>query len=194
MYVIVGLGNPGRKYEHTRHNAGFDVIEMLSQRHSIPVTRHKCSSSVGEGVINGVRVALARPGTYMNLSGQAVVELVNWYKIGMENLLVIYDDVDLPLGRVRVRARGSAGTHNGMRSIIYLLGRDDFPRLRLGTGRPPEGWDLADYVLTGYDTPEARKIAFDEYALGADCVELFLKEGVEKAASHASQNSIKENP
>ena len=148
MFLVVGLGNPGRKYEHTRHNVGFDVVDILSQKYDIPLRKSRCKAITGEGVIAGQKVALALPQTYMNLSGESVVQLVNWYKPEMDQLLVCYDDVDLPDGKVRFRPSGSAGTHNGMRNIIYLLGRDDFPRMRVGTGRPPEHMDLKDYVLT----------------------------------------------
>ena len=138
MVLIVGLGNPGAKYARTRHNVGFDVVEILAARNQIELNRTRCKAKVGEGRIGNVRVALAQPQTYMNLSGEAVTQLVNWYKVAPEELLVVYDDVDLPFGRVRIRPKGSAGTHNGMRNILYLLGRDDFPRLRVGIGRPPE--------------------------------------------------------
>ena len=152
MYVIVGLGNPGRKYEHTRHNVGFDVVDILAERHTIPCVRSRCKATVGEGMIGGERVVLAKPETYMNLSGESVVQLVNWYKIEPEQLIVVYDDVDLAAGKIRFRPSGSAGTHNGMRNIIYLYGKENFPRVRVGIGRPPEGWDLKDYVLTGYQS------------------------------------------
>lgn len=186
MYVIVGLGNPGAKYAHTHHNVGFDVVEILSQRLHIPIERNRCKAQVGEGSYAGERVALCRPQTFMNMSGESVVALCNWYKPEYDQLIVIYDDVDLPFGRVRVRAKGSAGTHNGMRSVIYLLGRDDFPRVRVGIGRPPEGWELADYVLTGYNTKEARETAFAAYVKAAEAVEILIRQGVEKAASFAN--------
>lgn len=186
MYVIVGLGNPGEKYARTHHNAGFDVVDILSQKHNIPLNRTRCKARVGEGIIEGQRVALCQPQTYMNLSGESVVGLVNWYKPQPQQLVVIYDDVDLPFGRLRVRAKGSAGTHNGMRSVIYLLGRDDFPRVRVGIGRAPEGWELADYVLSGYRTPQERQRAFDAYMKASQAVETLLAQGVDKAAALAN--------
>lgn len=189
MYVIVGLGNPGRKYERTHHNAGFDVVEILSSRLSVPINRIRCKSVVGEGKIGTERIVLAQPQTFMNLSGESVVQLMNWYKIEAEQLIVVYDDVDLPLGAVRVRAKGSSGTHNGMKSIIYLLGRDDFPRVRVGIGRPPANWDLADYVLSGYQTKQERETAYDAYLRAAEAIEMIVKEGVQKAATFA--NTIK---
>jgi PTH1 family peptidyl-tRNA hydrolase len=183
MVVVVGLGNPGRKYEHTRHNVGFDVVDVLAQRNNISLARLKCKAVVGEGAIAGRRCALALPQTFMNLSGESVVELVNWYKPERDELIVCYDDVDLPEGKLRFRASGSAGTHNGMRSVIYLLGRDDFPRVRVGIGRPPEGWELADYVLTGYRTAELRKTMFDAYVAAAEAVEHLIREGPDAARS-----------
>ncbi len=171
MYVIVGLGNPGAKYQFTRHNTGFNVVEVLSQKLDIKLDKSKCKAKLGEGRIGSERVVLAQPQTYMNLSGESVVELVNWYKCPLDHLIVIYDDIDLPAGKLRIRAKVSAGTHNGMRNIIYLLGRDDFPRVRVGIGRQPEGWDLADYVISEYRTPEDRKVAFDSYLRAAAAVE-----------------------
>ena len=181
MYVIVGLGNPGRKYMHTRHNVGFDVVEVLSQKYDIPMHKLRCKAVVGEGTIRGQRVALCQPQTYMNLSGESVVQLVNWYKPEHDNLIVCYDDVDLPEGLLRFRPKGSAGTHNGMRNIIYLLGWDDFPRVRVGIGRPPEGWDMKDWVLAGYDTPALRQTMFDAYMGAADVVAELIANGVEPA-------------
>ncbi|HIV28194.1 MAG TPA: aminoacyl-tRNA hydrolase [Candidatus Ornithocaccomicrobium faecavium] len=186
MVLIVGLGNPGAKYARTRHNVGFDVVEILAARNQIELNRTRCKAKVGEGRIGNVRVALAQPQTYMNLSGEAVTQLVNWYKVAPEELLVVYDDVDLPFGRVRIRPKGSAGTHNGMRNILYLLGRDDFPRLRVGIGRPPEHWDMKDFVISGYETAQDRKIAFQAYLFAAECVETFVKEGFARAQQFAS--------
>ena len=181
MYLIVGLGNPGRKYMHTRHNVGFDVVEVLSQKYDIPIQRLRCKAAVGEGTIRGQRVALAQPQTFMNLSGESVVQLCNWYKPENDHLIVVFDEVDLPEGKLRFRTSGSAGTHNGMRNIIYLLGREDFPRLRVGIGRPPEGWDMKDWVLAGYNTPELRQTMFDAYMGAADVIAELIANGVEPA-------------
>ena len=186
MYTIVGLGNPGAKYHRTHHNAGFDVLEMLAEKLNIRIDRPKCKAYVGEGMIGTERVVLAKPQTFMNISGESVVQLCNWYKPEPDQLIVVYDDVDLDLGVLRVRAKGSAGTHNGMRSIIYLLGRDDFPRVRVGIGRPPEKWDLADYVLSGYQTQKEREIAFDAYLRAAEAIQILVQEGTQKAAAFAS--------
>lgn len=181
MYVVVGLGNPGRKYEHTRHNVGFDVIEVLSQKYNIPILKLRFKAEIGEGTIRGQRVVLARPQTFMNLSGESVVELTNWYKPEDDQLIVVYDDVDLPEGRLRFRPNGSAGTHNGMRNIIYLLGRDNFPRVRVGIGRPAEGWDMKDWVLSGYQTKELRETMFAAYMGAADVIAELIEKGVEPA-------------
>lgn len=150
MTVIVGLGNPGNKYQFTRHNVGFRVIDVLSQQHNIKVNKLKHKALCGEGTIQGKRVMLVKPQTFMNSSGESVRDIVEWYKLPHENIIVIYDDVDLPVGTVRIRPSGSAGTHNGMKSVIYQLQSDSFPRIRIGIGKAPEGWDLADYVLSEF--------------------------------------------
>ena len=181
MLIIIGLGNPGRQYEHTRHNAGFDVIDILAARHMIPCVRTKCKATVGEGMIAGKKVILAKPETYMNLSGESVVQLLNLYKPEMNEVIVVYDDIDLPDGALRFREKGSAGTHNGMRNIVYLTGRDDIPRLRVGTGRPPEGWDLKDYVLERYNTPELRETMFTAFNAAADAIEAYITGGADAA-------------
>ena len=179
-YIVVGLGNPEKKYEHTRHNVGFDVLQVLSQKLDIPLNKLRCKALTGEGRIGGERVVLAAPQTYMNLSGQSVVELLRWYKADAKHLIVVYDDVDLPQGRLRVRAGGSAGTHNGMRNIVYLTGRDDFPRVRIGIGKPEPGRDLAAYVLGKYP-PEARQAMFDACLRAADAVQAIVTDGAEAA-------------
>ena len=179
-YIVVGLGNPEKKYEHTRHNVGFDVLQVLSQKLDIPLNQLRCKALTGEGRIGGERVVLAAPQTYMNLSGQSVVELLRWYKADAKHLIVVYDDVDLPQGRLRVRAGGSAGTHNGMRNIVYLTGRDDFPRVRIGIGKPEPGRDLAAYVLGKYP-PEARQAMFDAFLRAADAVQAIVTDGAEAA-------------
>lgn len=179
-YIVVGLGNPEKKYEHTRHNVGFDVLQVLSQKLDIPLNKLRCKALTGEGRISGERVVLAAPQTYMNLSGQSVVELLRWYKADAKHLIVVYDDVDLPQGRLRVRAGGSAGTHNGMRNIVYLTGRDDFPRVRIGIGKPEPGRDLAAYVLGKYP-PEARQAMFDAFLRAADAVQAIVTDGAEAA-------------
>ncbi len=189
MYVVVGLGNPGRKYARTRHNAGFDAVEILASRLGVSMTKLRCKALIGEGTVGGERVVLAQPQTFMNLSGESVRELVSWYKIDLDHLIVIYDDCELPLGRLRVRAKGSAGTHNGMKSVLYQLGSEDFPRVRVGIGRPPEGWDLADYVLSGYPAASDRKVMFDALTKAGEAVEKIILEGLPRASEFANAGS-----
>lgn len=180
MYIIAGLGNPGKKYESTRHNVGFDVIDLLAEKHGIRVSRAKFKGSVGTGRISGQEVLLLKPATYMNLSGMSVLDAVEYYRIDFGNLLVIYDDADLEVGRIRIRKSGSAGTHNGMKSIIYQLQTEDFPRLRLGIGPVPEDRDLADFVLDRF--PKEQEALMEEAKKRAVlAVETYLKDGVEAA-------------
>lgn len=192
VYLIIGLGNPGTKYAHTRHNVGFDVVEILSQKTGIRLNKRKSKALVGEGSWHGKKLVLVQPQTYMNLSGESVVPLVNWYKPAPGHMIVVYDDVDLPPGSLRVRASGSAGTHNGMRSIIGLLGRTDFPRVRVGIGSPPEGWDMADWVIAHYPDAAARKVAFDSYMQAADAVLGLVENGIEACMRSFNQKPQKE--
>lgn len=155
MYIIVGLGNPERRYDGTRHNIGFSAIIALADEYNIPLDFKKHKALCGKGVIEGQKVLLAQPQTYMNLSGESVCELVDYYKIDPEEeLIVIYDDIALAPGRLRIRAKGSAGGHNGMKNIIAHLGTQVFPRVRIGVGEKPKGWDLADYVLGRFSREE----------------------------------------
>ena len=194
MYLIVGLGNPGEQYAHTHHNVGFDVLALLADRLGLSFTRLKGKARLAEGRIGNERVVLALPQTFMNLSGESVVELVNWYKVDMDHLIVVYDDVDLDPGRIRFRAKGSAGTHNGMRSIIYLLGRDDFPRVRVGIGRAPQGWDLVDWVLARHRTSEERQLAYDSYLDACDVLCEWVQNGAEAANRLANEKGRKFDP
>ena len=159
MYLIVGLGNPGQQYAHTRHNVGFDVMAVLEKKLGVTISREKGYSQTADCFVDGQKVILALPQTYMNLSGLAVRELMDYYKIPPENVLVIYDDIDIPQGTVRIRPNGSAGTHNGMRSIVAETGTEDFPRIRVGVGQRGLGWNLADWVLSHYQTAEEQEIA-----------------------------------
>jgi len=178
MWLIVGLGNPGERYARTRHNVGFRSVETLAERHSLTFRQQRANSQLAEGIIHGQWVVLVKPQTYMNLSGQAVSALRNWYKIDLAHeLLVIYDDLDLPFARIRIRERGSAGTHNGMRSIVAQLGTTEFPRLRVGIGQPPGKMDAADYVLSRF-TPEEEAVLPDVLARVADAVDVILREGL----------------
>ena len=154
MKIIVGLGNPTKKYEGTRHNIGFEVIDALADLCGIRVTEKKHKALCGKGMAGGARVVLAKPQTFMNLSGESVRALMDFYKAAPEDLLIIYDDIDLPAGSVRIRQSGSGGGHNGMKDIIRHIGTQDIPRIRIGVGGKPQGWDLADYVLARYSSTE----------------------------------------
>ncbi len=153
MYVVVGLGNPGRKYSNTKHNIGFELIDYISREKGVRVSKLKHKALLGEFSYKGERVVLVKPQTYMNLSGDAVLSIVNYYKLPIENLIIVYDDVDIPLGNVRIRKSGSSGTHNGMKDIIYKLKDDGFPRVRIGIGKE-RNMDLKNYVLSSYSKEE----------------------------------------
>lgn len=177
MWLIVGLGNPGEEYTQTRHNIGFECLNTLARRHGLRFDDKRSKARVAEGNIGGQRIALAKPFTYMNLSGQAVVGLRSWYKIDpADQLLVVYDDLDLPFGTLRLRQKGGPGTHNGMRSIVSLLGNQTFPRLRVGIGNVPQGWDAAKYVL-GRFTREEQAALPDICERAADAIEHIVREG-----------------
>ena len=158
MYIIAGLGNPTKEYQNTRHNIGFDIIDKLADTYSIDVLEKKHKALVGRGIIEGEKVILAKPQTYMNLSGESVRALVDYYKIDeKQELIVIYDDSSLDVGQLRIRKKGSAGGHNGIKSILGFLGHDVFLRIKVGVGDKPAGYDLADYVL-GHFTKEERVV------------------------------------
>jgi PTH1 family peptidyl-tRNA hydrolase len=153
MYLIVGLGNPGKQYAGTRHNIGFETIDYICLNKNVKLDKAKFNAVYGEFRLDGHRVILAKPMTYMNKSGNAVIDIARYYKIETEKIIVIYDDVDLDQGKLRIRPNGSAGTHNGMKSIIFQLQSEDFPRIRIGIGRP-SNMELADYVLQRFSTEE----------------------------------------
>lgn len=169
MFLIVGLGNPDRRYEKTRHNVGFDVIDALADHYGIAVKEKKHKALCGTGVIDGVKVMLAKPQTYMNLSGESVAELVQFYKLDPESeMLVLFDDISLAPGNIRVRKKGSAGGHNGIKNIIACTGTQKFMRIKIGVGQKPEGWDLADFVLSRFDDADRKLVdAAIEDAMGA---------------------------
>jgi PTH1 family peptidyl-tRNA hydrolase len=192
MWLIVGLGNPGEEYTKTRHNIGFQCVNELARRHSLGFDKKIAKSRVAEGQIAGQRVALAKPFTYMNVIGQAVVGLGQWYKIAPEReLLVIYDELDLPFGVLRLRERGSAGTHNGMKSVVAQLGSQAFPRLRVGIGQGPPGRDAAKYVLGRFSRDEEVALP-DLYARVADAVEVIVREGFTAAMNRYNAAPAKE--
>lgn len=155
MYIIVGLGNPGKKYEHTRHNAGFDALDILAEEYGIKIDKIKHKALIGEGRIGSEKVVLVKPQTYMNLSGESVQSVFQFYKVDMDHLIVVYDDIDLDIGKLRIRKKGSAGSHNGMKSIIKCLGSQEFPRVRVGVSRPDPNRDLADFVLSRVSKDQA---------------------------------------
>ncbi len=186
MLVVIGLGNPGREYERTRHNVGFDVLDVLSAKTGISIHKRGFQGLIGEGFSGGKKLVLVKPQTYMNLSGQCAAEVLQWYKPGREEVLFVYDDIDLPLGKLRMRLSGSAGTHNGMRSVVACCSRTDLPRLRIGTGQRPDGWDLADWVLSRYATEEERKTQFDAFLRAADVVLDMLALGADAAMRRAN--------
>ena len=181
MFIIAGLGNPTLQYRGTRHNVGFDVIDTLADKYNIAVETRKSRALIGKGIIAGQKVLLVKPQTYMNLSGESIGELVSYYKVDEEQeLLVIYDDVSLDVGQLRIRRKGSAGGHNGIKDIIRHLGTDVFPRIKIGVGEKPKGYDLADYVL-GHFSREEREMMEEGYQKAAEAVEMILAGELEEA-------------
>jgi len=181
MYIIAGLGNPGSKYEKTRHNVGFQVIDRLAEKYHIDMNMKKHKAICGTGAIEGVKVMLVKPQTYMNLSGESIREVVDFFKVDPEEeFLVIYDDVSLQPGQLRIRKKGSAGGHNGIKNIIQHLGTQVFPRIKVGVGEKPAGYDLADYVL-GHFSKEDEKEMLDAYDCAVLAAAEILTEGPDKA-------------
>lgn len=181
MYVIVGLGNFGRQYDNTRHNVGFDVIDRLAEQENIAVMEKKHKAVIGKGLVAGQKCILAKPTTFMNLSGECVRELIDYYKVDeTSELIIISDDVSLDVGRLRIRKRGSAGGHNGLKNIIAHLGHDTFVRIKMGVGEKPRGWDLADYVLGHFSEPE-RKAMEEAAERAADAIRTLITAGADAA-------------
>lgn len=180
MYIIVGLGNPTVKYAGTRHNIGFDVITRLSDDYNIPLNLKRHKAICGNGFIEGQKVILAQPQTYMNLSGECVGELVDFYNISLDELIIIYDDISLDVGQLRIRPKGSAGGHNGIKNIISHLGTKEFQRIRVGVGGKPEEWDLADYVL-GHFTREEEPLVRESLGRASNACKMIMLEGIEAA-------------
>ena len=181
MYIIAGLGNPGKEYENTRHNIGFDVIDRLAEEENIAVMESKHKALIGKGYVAGQKVILAKPQTFMNLSGESIREIVDYYKVDdTAELIVISDDISLDVGQLRIRKKGSAGGHNGVKNIIAHLGTQEFPRIKVGIGNKPEGWDLADYVLSRYS--KAEQEALEEAAEGVvGALKLMLADDIDGA-------------
>ncbi|WP_251617057.1 aminoacyl-tRNA hydrolase [Senimuribacter intestinalis] len=179
MYVIAGLGNPGKKYENTRHNMGFITVDQLAIKHDIKVDKLKFKALVGEGRIAGQKVLLVKPQTYMNLSGESIRQVMHFYKLDPEKLIVIYDDIDIELGALRIRKFGSAGTHNGMKSVVYQLQSDRFPRIRIGIGSQKKG-DLVDFVIGGFSKEEV-PVLEETVTKAVSAIECILAEDVDIA-------------
>lgn len=181
MYLVAGLGNPEKKYDNTRHNIGFDAIDLLSDKFGIALTRTKFKAVYGDGYIGSERVIIAKPQTYMNLSGMSIEEIAKFYKIPNEDIIIIHDDISLDIGRLRIREKGSAGGHNGLKSIISHLGGDDFIRIKIGVGAPKhEDYDLADYVLGSF-SEEERKVLSPVLSDTVNSVESIISEGAQRA-------------
>lgn len=181
MYIIVGLGNPKKEYDNTRHNIGFDVIDALADANRIGMTEKKHKAVIGKGIVAGQKVILAKPQTYMNLSGESVRELVDYYKIDeTSELIVISDDISLDVGQLRIRKKGSAGGHNGLKNIILHLGHDSFHRIKMGVGEKPKNYDLADYVL-GHFLKEERIIMDESIKDACRAIEMMINDDTDGA-------------
>ena len=181
MYIIAGLGNPGREYDNTRHNIGFDVIDRLADQEEIGVLEKKHKAIIGRGIIAGEKCVLAKPQTFMNLSGESIRALLDYYKVDEAlGLIVISDDISLDVGQIRIRKKGSAGGHNGLKNIIARLGHDTFMRVKMGVGEKPRGWDLADYVLGHFPAGE-REAMEKAVERAADAIRMMIAEGADAA-------------
>ena len=181
MYIIVGLGNPKKEYDNTRHNIGFDVIDVLAEDNRIGMTEKKHKAIIGKGIVGGQKVILVKPQTYMNLSGESVRELIDYYKVDeTEELIVISDDISLDVGQLRIRKKGSAGGHNGLKNIIMHLGHDTFQRVKMGVGEKPKHFDLADYVL-GHFSKEERIVMNDSIKDACKAIEMMINDDVDGA-------------
>ncbi len=185
MKLVVGLGNPGVKYAGTRHNMGFSTVIELADRYNIRIDRAECKALTGRLILDGEKVLLAMPQTYMNLSGESVQQLLHYYKCEPKDLIVIYDDIDLDVGTVRIREKGSAGGHNGMKNIIQMIGTEEFDRIKIGVGKKPEGWDLADHVLSRFPDNELSEVR-DSVKTAADAVVEIIKNGIASAMNKFS--------
>lgn len=192
MFIIAGLGNPDRQYEGTRHNAGFDVIDRIAEKYNIAVDVRKHRAYIGKGVIEGRKVILAKPQTYMNLSGESIRSLIDYYKVDEEQeLIVIYDDISLDVGQLRIRAKGSAGGHNGIKNIIAHLGTQVFPRIKIGVGEKPSKYDLADYVL-GHFSKAERELMDEGYDRAVRAVELIVSDRMDEAMNEYNRKKKEE--
>ncbi|MFP5493076.1 aminoacyl-tRNA hydrolase [Parvimonas sp. G1641] len=191
IYLIVGLGNPGKNYVGTRHNVGYGVVDILADKYNIIMNKEKFKSYYGQINMFGKKCIFLKPLTYMNLSGEAVIDAVNYFKIKPENIIVIVDDIDIPFGTVRIKKKGSAGTHNGLKSIIYHLETENFPRIRVSIGKCPSYMDLKDFVLSKFSSSE-EKILKKELEISADAVEEIIKSDVDKTMCKFNGINIEE--
>jgi len=187
MYVIAGLGNPGRKYAHTRHNMGFMALDRIADEMGIEIRKKKFDARVGEGSFSGQKVILVKPLTYMNLSGHSLVQVTAYYGIDPDHLIVIYDDIDIDSGAVRIRKKGGPGTHNGMKSVVGMMGTGDFPRIRIGVGDERSS-DLKDYVI-GKISREEKERLDDAVARAARAAESIINDGIDNAMNRFNGNS-----
>lgn len=191
MFLIVGLGNPGTEYAATRHNIGFDMVTYLSDKYGIALRSKEGKAIVGKGVIEGQKVMLVQPQTYMNLSGESVRALMDYYKLTTDEIVIIYDDISMPVGQVRIRPKGSAGGHNGIKSIIAHLGTQEFPRIKIGVGAKPENGDLVKHVLGGFSKEDDAKIR-DVFALAEEGLLAILQEDVKTAMNAVNGKKVGE--
>lgn len=193
MYIIVGLGNPKKEYANTRHNIGFDVIDRLAEEENIAVLEKKHKAMIGKGYVAGQKCILAKPMTYMNLSGESVQELISYYKVDEKaQLIVISDDISLDVGQLRIRKKGSAGGHNGLKNIIAHLGHDTFLRIKMGVGEKPRGYDLADYVL-GHFTGDERKTMDEAAGRAAEAIRMILTQDADAAMNEYNRKTASPN-
>ena len=192
MYIIVGLGNPGKEYVNTRHNIGFDVIDKLAETENISVLEKKHKALIGKGYVAGEKCVLVKPQTYMNLSGESVRQILDYYKVDeTEGLIVISDDTSLDVGALRIRKKGSAGGHNGLKNIIAHLGHDTFKRVKMGVGEKPKGYDLADYVL-GYFSAGERKTMDDAAKRAVEAIRMMIAQDVDAAMNAFNRKSAED--
>ncbi|HHT96552.1 MAG TPA: aminoacyl-tRNA hydrolase [Clostridiales bacterium] len=188
MYIIIGLGNPSKEYDKTRHNVGWDAIEQIASDNNIPLDFVKFKAICGKGYIGREKVVLAKPMTYMNLSGESVKEIQSFYKVPLENIIIIFDDISLNVGQVRIRKQGTAGGHNGIKSIINHLDTKEFSRIKIGIGDKPAGWDLADYVLSRF-RPEEQELINEALSLSSKACKTIVEEGIDDAMNQYNKKN-----
>lgn len=193
MYLIAGLGNPTARYEKTRHNVGFDVIDAIAEKYNIEMNQKKGKAICGSGYIEGQKVLLVKPQTYMNLSGDSIRALMDFYKLEPEtDLIVIFDDISLEPGNIRIRRKGSAGGHNGIKDIIAKTGSDGFSRIKVGVGQKPQDWDLADYVLSRFSEGEREKVE-EAFSEAVEAVALMVQECTDEAMNRYNRKKPTES-